>query len=96
MKTTQNTPNLRVIKAKFTFKNGANRVKLFESARYNEDKTESKVFNYDSECDNVLDQAIAILERNEMNVVCRGSELDYYYILCDNWGENFKTVKQLK
>lgn len=96
MKNQMQVPNLRVIKAKFVFQNGANRVKLFESKRYNDDKTESKVFSYDPDIDNVLDQAIAVLERNDMKVICRGSEQDYYYILCDNWGPEFKKVTELK
>jgi len=96
MKNQFNVPNYRIIKAKFVWQCQCNRVKLFETQRYNEDKTESKVFSYDYGIDNVLDQAIAILERNGMNVICRGSELDYYYIICDNWGPEFKTVKELK
>jgi len=95
---TLNVPNYRVIKATFVgaTNNRGSRVKLYETARYNDQKTESKIFSYDYEYDNVLDQAIAILERNDMKVVCRGSENDCYYILCDNWGPEFKSVKDLK
>ena len=90
--------NYRVIKATFvspTNNRGA-RIKLFEPSRCNDMRTESKIFEYDHDFDNVLDQAIEILERNGMNPICKGSETDYYYILCDNWGEYFKSIKELK
>ena len=98
MKTANEIPNYRVIKATFvspTNTRGA-RVKLFESPRYGNDKIESKIFSYDYECDNVLSQAIAILDRNDMKVVCRGSENNHYYLMCDNWGQEFKSIKDLK
>lgn len=95
---TQEIPNYRLIKATFvpmTDKRGE-RVKLFESPRYSNDKTESKTFSYDSDIDNVPDQAAAILERNGMKIVCRCTEVGYYGFLCDNWAKGFKSVKELK
>ena len=98
MKTTRDIPNLRVIKAKYVpaTNNNGSRVKLYENARYNDQKTESKIFSYNYEYDNVLDQAVDILERNDMKVICRGSENDCYYLMCDNWGPEFKHVNELK
>lgn len=95
---TNEIPNYRLIKATFVpmTNNSGERVKLFESPRYGNDKTESKIFNYDSDIDNVSDQALAILERNGMNVVCRCTETGYYGFLCDNWAEGFKSVRELK
>ena len=98
MKTLNEIPNYRVIKATFVSPTNSrgSRVKLFESARFNDDKTESKIFSYDYEHDSVLGQSLAILERNDMKVICRGYERDYYYFMCDNWGGEFKHVNELK
>lgn len=98
MKTFMNVPNLRVIKAHYvpqTETRGA-RIKLYETGRFNNEKVQSKLFPYDYDIDNVSDQAIDILDRNGFNVVCIGSELNHYYIMCDSWGENYKEVKNLK
>jgi len=95
---TQSIPNYRLIKATFvpmTDKSGE-RVKLFESPRYSNDRAESKVFSYDADIDNVADQAVAILERNGMKIMCRCTETGYYGFLCDSWGEEFKSVRELK
>lgn len=72
------------------------RVKIFETTRSNDKKTESKVFSYDYQFSGVFDQAKNILERNGLKVICTGSELNYYVFMVDNWGEEFKTVKELK
>jgi len=97
MKKLNEVPNYRVIKATFVCPTNTlgSRVKLFESPRYNDQKTEAKVFSYDYQYDNVSDQAMAILERNDMKVICRGAESNHYYFMCDNWGPEFKHVKDL-
>lgn len=90
--------NYRIIKVKFlgaTDYTGS-RVKIYETKRFNDDKTQSKVFSYDYAVGNILQQAIGILKENGFNIVGTGSEFDNYYIICDNWGENFKEIKNLR
>jgi hypothetical protein len=90
--------NLRQIKVKFlgpTNYNGA-RIKIYEPARYNDEKTKRKTFSYSYECGDVMEQAYEILTRNGFNVICRASEQDNYIFLCDNWSDEFKQVNELK
>ena len=90
--------NYRVIKVKFlgaTDYTGS-RIKIYETKRFNDDKTQSKIFSYDYAVGNVLQQAIGILKEKGFNIVGTGSEFDNYYIICDNWGENFKEIKNLR
>jgi len=54
------------------------------------------MFSYDYSIGDICQQALNILESNGFNPVCRASEMDYYVILCNQWGENFKSVKDLK
>lgn len=90
--------NLRVLKVTFvapTNSRGA-RIKIYEEKRYNDDKTKSKIFSYDYQTGDVLQQALNILLDNGWNPVCRGSEFNNYFIMCDNWGEDFKEITDLK
>ena len=98
MKTLNETPNYRMIKVSYagaTDTRGS-RVKIFETNRYNDTKTESKIFSYDYATGDIQQQALEILERNGFKVVCRASENNYYVLLCDNWGADFKSIKDLK
>ena len=95
---TQEINNMRVVKVKFIYETEANgpRIKIFETNRYSDQKTQSKTFPYDPDIDETLQQAVNILERNGWDIVCRGSQIDYYVLMCDNWGENFKEIRDLK
>lgn len=98
MKTVNELKNLRMIKVSFlspTNYNGS-RIKIYEKKRYNDQKTESKIFGYDYAIGDVQQQAIEILQRNGFNIVCRASEFDNYVLMCDNWGEDFKKISELK
>ena len=98
MKSLNEIQSLRMIKVSFippTTYLGA-RVRITETQRYNDQKTESKVFGYDYEIADIQRQAIDILERNGFNVVSRASEYKFYILLCDNWGDNFINIKDLK
>lgn len=59
-------------------------------------KPESKAFPYDYEIGNVLDQAVRILNRNGWNIVATSDVADHYAILCDNWGEEFHSIRDAK
>lgn len=98
MKKVHEIKNLRMIKVSFlspTNSRGA-RIKIYETNRYNDEKTESKVFSYDYKIGDVQQQAFEILQANDFNVICRASEYSNYILLCDNWGEDFKKVSELK
>ena len=97
MKALNEIQNLRMIKVSFlspTNSRGA-RVKIYETERYNDQKTESKVFSYDYEIGDIQQQAVNILQRNGFNIVSRASEFKNYVLLCDNWGDDFKNINEL-
>ena len=98
MKKVHEIQNLRMIKVSFlspTNSRGA-RIKIYETNRYNDEKTESKVFSYDYRIGDVQQQAFEILQANDFNVICRASEYGISTLLCNNWGEDFKKVSELK
>ncbi len=98
MKTLNEIPNYRMIKVSFvppTNTRGA-RIKIYETNRYNDTKTESKIFSLDYNHTDIQVQAIEILQRNGFEIVCRGSEHNNYVLMCDSWGADFKSIKDLK
>lgn len=97
MKKAFEIPNYRAIRATFvspTNTRGA-RVKIYETKRYNDEKTQSKIFPYSYEIGDVMEQAHEILTRNGFNVIGRASDIDNYIFFCDNWGDDFKEIKDL-
>ena len=91
-------PNYRMIKVKFlgpTDTRGA-RVKIYESKRYNDYKTQSIVLSYSYEHADIMEQAYELLIKNGFNVIARASQFENYVFLCDNWGDDFKEIKDLK
>ena len=89
--------NLRQIKVKFispTNLRGA-RVKIYEPKRYKDDSTQSKTFSYSYDYGDIHEQAYKILISNGWNVICSASEVNEYIFLCDNWGEDFKSINEL-
>ena len=98
MKAVNEIQNYRMIKVSFlgpTNTRGA-RVKIFETERYNDQKTVSKIFSYDYAIGDVQEQANQILQANGWKVICRASEFKNYVLLCDNWGDEFLNIKDLK
>ena len=90
--------NYRMVQAKFiapTNQTGA-RVKIFEVARYQDEKTKSKFFPYCYRTGDVMEQAYQILVSAGFHVVGRASDRDAYVFLCDNWGENFRNISDLQ
>jgi hypothetical protein len=91
MKTLNEIPNYRMVKVAYVSATNTlgSRVKIFETKRYNDAKTSTKMFGYDYEIGDIQEQACQILQRNGFNVVSRATELNNYVLMCDNWGENF-------
>ena len=90
--------NFRIIKVSFLSPTNytGSRIKIYETKRFNDEKTQSKIFSYDYKFGNSLEQALEILKNNGFNIIGTGSEFNNYYIICDNWGEDFKQIKDLK
>lgn len=98
MKKVHEIQNFRMIKVSFvapTNSRGA-RIKLTETKRYNEQKTETKIFSYCYQTGDTEQQAFDILTKNGFDIVARCSDVDNYIILCNNWGEDFKKINELK
>jgi hypothetical protein len=98
MERVHETQNLRMIKVSFLSPTNSrgSRIKIYETNRYNDEKTQSKIFSYDYRIGDVQQQAFEILQANDFNVICRASEYGNYVLLCDNWGEDFKQINELK
>ena len=93
-----NMQNYRLIKVKFlpptNFR--GDRIRISEAKRSSDGAVKSKTFSYNYGGGDTLEQAQEILTRNGWNVKGFGTIEDYNYILCDNWGEDFKQVNELK
>lgn len=90
--------NLRQIKVKFlgpTNYKGA-RIKIYEPQRYKGDKVQSKIFPYCYATGDILKQAWKILEENKFLIKGYSSEFNNYIILCDNWGEQYLEINNIK
>lgn len=59
-------------------------------------RPESKTFSYDYAIGNVLDQAVRILNRNGWNIVGTSDVGDHYAIMCDNWNDEFYSIRDAK
>ena len=70
------------------------RVKISEPKRYNNDKTVSVILSYCYETGDIAKQALDYLLDLGFNPVARCSEYKYYTILCDNWANEFITLKK--
>ena len=94
----ENLKNYRMIKVNYvspTNERGS-RIKIYETARYNDQKTESKTFSYDYVIGDVQRQGFDVLKRNGFKVVCTASDKDNYIFLCDNWADDFLKISDLK
>jgi|GEM_PF-2382024 len=88
--------NYRAISVKFlgaTNHNGA-RIKIWEEDR--DGKTVSRIFSYDYEYSDIGAQAYNLLVKAGFKVVCKSCLHDKDIIMCDNWGSDFKELKDLK
>ncbi len=92
------TANLRMIRAEYygpTNTRGS-RVKIYEPSRDNRSTNEAKFFSYCYATGDIMEQAYQVLKRNGWNVICRASDKNGYVFLCDNWANEFNTIKDLK
>lgn len=91
MKKSFELPNYRVFKVSFISPTNAKgaRVKIKETQRYNDQKTKSVTLSYDYSVGDVQEQAYRYLTEKGFNVICRGSEINNYYLMANNWGENY-------
>jgi hypothetical protein len=97
IKSPYDIPNLRLISVKYaTDRNGNGLIRLSEKRRYNDRTTQTKTFPRHTNGGDVIEQGFQILLRNGWNPVCRASDIDSYYILCNNWSDEFKEIKDLK
>lgn len=88
--------NYRVISVKYigpTNYRGA-RIKIFEENR--EGQILSRIFSYDYGIGDIGAQAYKILSENGFNIVCKASLFKTDVFLCDNWGNNFIELKDIK
>lgn len=94
----ENLRNYRIIKVTFVAptNNLGARIKIYETARYNNDKNESKIFSYDYGIGDIQKQGFEIIKNNGFNVICTASDKDNYIFICDNWADDFKKVSELK
>ena len=70
------------------------RVKISEPKRYNNDKTGSITLPYCYKTGDIAQQALNYLLELGFKPVARCSEYKYYTILCDNWADEFITLKK--
>ena len=87
--------NHRTIKVKYLGPTNyrGSRIKIYDTQNK---KTISKTFSYDYEIGNVEEQAFKILIENGWNVVGRGGDFENWIFFCDNWGEDYKHINELK
>lgn len=70
------------------------RTQLSEEDR--DGKKTYKTFSYDYRCSDIGEQAFNILKKNGYKIICKSCLHDIDIILCDNWGDDFKELKDLK
>lgn len=70
------------------------RIKVFEEDK--DGKVVSKIFSYNYEISDIGEQAYNILVKNGFKVICKSCLHDRDLILCDNWGDDFIEIKDLK
>ena len=90
--------NLRQIKVKFlgpTNHKGA-RIKLYEPSPFDFRPTYSKTFPYCYRTGDIKAQAIDILKANGFEIVATATEYKNEIILCDNWGEKYLEINEIK
>ena len=93
-----NIQNHRLIKVKFLSPTNLSgeRFKIYEPKRSNDDTVKSKTFSYNYGKGETREQAQEILIRNGWNVKGYATEVGENTFFCDNWGEDFKKVNELK
>jgi hypothetical protein len=87
--------NLRQIEISFKHTGSAKMI-ITELKRYSEDTTKRVSFSYCYSTGNILEQAYKLLVSKGWNVVCRSNDYNKYILLCDNFGNDYLEIKNLK
>ena len=74
--------------------NNGSRVKITEMKRYNDQKNNSVTLDYNYQIGDVLDQSIEYLEKKGAKIAGYSSTVNEYLIFCDNWGDDYITLKK--
>jgi len=88
-------PNYRCFKVKVLPPTNTlgTRIKIFESDQTNDKRYNDKiVLSYDYQIGNVVNQAVKFLTDKGFKPVCQTCDKYSYYLLCDNYGDNYKTL----
>ena len=88
--------NLRCLKVTYhgPTNNKEARFKITETD-HNGKKT-SRIFSYNYEFNSIGEMAYNLLIKNGWNIKVKSCLYDCDLLLCDNWGENFKELENLK
>ena len=92
-------PNYRAIKCKFLgpTNHRGQRIKFYDNNAGPNGKKESRTLPLDNEPgEHLKEYAYRILKRNGFNILGRHSDPDSITFLCDNWGEEFISVKDME
>ena len=90
-------PAYRAIFVKFispTNTKGA-RIKLTDKRSRTGEKPQTKTISYDYYFGDILKQSIFVLTRSGFKVVGHSWVSDQYIVLCDNWGDDYKELKDI-
>lgn len=74
--------------------NRGSRVKITELKRYQDQKNNSIVLDYDYQIGDVLTQGIDYLEKKGAKILGYSSTVNEYLIFCNNWGDEYLTLKK--
>lgn len=85
--------NLRIFKTKFVNRQGNGFTEIREGKFYQDQKEHKILLPYDYDVNDVQKQAIQYLTSKGFQVVGRGSEINHYYIIVDNFGAGFMNLK---
>lgn len=85
--------NLRIFKVKFVSREGNGFIEIKEGKFYQMQKQHRILLPYDYDVNDVQNQAIKYLISKGFQVVGRGSEINHYYVIVDNFGAGFMNLK---
>jgi len=74
--------------------NKGSRVKISEIKRYQEQKNNSITLDYNYQIGDVLSQGLEYLEKKGAKIVGYSSTVNEYLIFCDNWSDEYLTLKK--
>jgi hypothetical protein len=94
-------PNLRPFKVSYVSQTDktCSRIRIedlyYDANRAKPEQLKVKFIPFDSDTyNNTLDVALEWFIKNGFNPTARANTPDYYLVMCDNWGEDFKILKK--